>query len=97
VTPFAVATGTSAAFVTTPEDPEIIPALITYVSEFVPKHSGANYEPHVTTGLAPREYLDKMLAEPFEPFTFSPIGAAVYHLGHYGTAAKELKAFDLKP
>ena len=97
VTPFAVTTGTSAAFVTTPEDPEVLPALITYVSEFVPKHSGKNYEPHVTTGLAPREYLDKMLTEPFEAFTFSPAGAAVYHLGHFGTAAKALKEWDLKP
>src|SRR5213078_4348732 len=43
VTPFAVETGTSAAFVTTPEDPEILPELITYVSDFVPKHSGENY------------------------------------------------------
>src|SRR5438552_17057919 len=97
VTPFAVKTGTSAAFVTTPEDPNIIPPLIAYVSDFVPKHSGENYHPHVTTGLAPREYLDKMLKEPFEAFTFSPVGAAVYHLGHFGTAAKQLKEFDLKP
>ena len=96
VTPFAVKTGTSAAFVTGP-DPEILPALITYVSDFVPKHSGEHYDPHVTTGLAPREYLDKMLAEPFETFTFSPAGAAVYHLGHFGTAAKKLHQFDLKP
>jgi len=96
VTPFAVKTGTSAAFVTGP-DPEILPALITYVAEFVPKHSGEHYDPHVTTGLAPREYLDKMLAEPFETFTFSPAGAAVYHLGHFGTAAKKLKEWDLKP
>jgi len=96
VTPFAVKTGTSAAFVTGP-DPEILPALITYVSDFVPKHSGENYDPHVTTGLAPREYLVKMLAEPFETFTFSPAGAAVYHLGHFGTAAKKLHQFDLKP
>ena len=97
VTPFSVTTGTSAAFVTTPEDPEVLPALITYVSEFVPKHSGENYHPHVTTGLAPREYLDKMLKEPFEAFTFSPAGAAAYHLGHFGTAAKELKEWDLTP
>ena len=96
VTPFVVETGTSAAFVTG-EDPEVLPALITYVSDFVPKHSGENYHPHVTTGLAPREYLDKMLKEPFEAFTFSPTGAAVYHLGHFGTAAKKLKQFDLKP
>jgi hypothetical protein len=96
VTPFAVKTGTSAAFITG-DVPEVLPALITYVSEFVPKSSGKNYHPHVTTGLAPREYLDKMIAEPFQNFTFSPAGAAVYHLGHFGTAAKKLKQFDLKP
>ena len=96
VTPFAEKTGTSAAFVTG-DVPEVLPALITYVSEFVPKSSGEHYHPHVTTGLAPREYLDKMLAEPFQSFTFSPAGAAVYHLGHFGTAAKKLKQFDLKP
>ena len=70
VTPFALPTGTAAAFVITPQDPKILPALITYVSEFVPKHSGENYHPHVTTGLGPREYLDKMLKEPFKAFTF---------------------------
>ncbi len=46
-----------------------------------------------TTGLAPRTYLDKMLKEPFATFTFSPAGAAVYHLGHFGTAAKKLHEF----
>jgi phosphoserine phosphatase len=97
VTPFTVKSGTSAAFVTTPEDPIIDPALIEYVSMFVPKSSGEHYNPHVTTGVAPREYLDKMLAEPFAPFTFSPAGAAVYQLGQFGTAAKQLKEWDLKP
>jgi len=96
VTPFTVKTGTSAAFVTTPEDPEVLPMLITYVSEFVPKSSGEHYHPHVTTGLAPRTYLDEMLKEPFAAFTFSPVGAAVYHLGHFGTAAMKLKQFDLQ-
>ena len=96
VTPFVVETGTSAAFVTG-DDPEVLPELITYVSDFVPKHSGKNYHPHVTTGLAPRTYLDEMLKEPFAAFTFSPAGAAVYHLGHFGTAAKKLHQFDLKP
>ncbi len=95
VTPFAVKTGTSAAFVTG-DVPEVLPGLITYVSEFVPKSSGEHFHPHVTTGVAPKEYLDKMLAEPFETFTFSPAGAAVYHLGHFGTAAKKLKQFELK-
>jgi hypothetical protein len=38
-----------------------------------------------------------MLAEPFEPFIFSPAGAAVYQLGQFGTAAKKLKEWDLMP
>jgi hypothetical protein len=96
VAPFTVKTGTSAAFVS-PENPGVNQLLITYVEVFVPEHSGEHYEPHVTTGLATREYLDKMLAEPFEDFAFSPAGAAVYHLGPYGTAAKKLKDLDLKP
>jgi hypothetical protein len=96
VTPFAVQTGTSAAFVTG-DVPEVLPALIAYVTEFVPKSSGERFHPHVSTGVASKEYLDKMLAEPFETFTFSPAGAAVYQLGHFGTAAKKLKQFDLKP
>jgi hypothetical protein len=96
VAAFTVKTGTSAAFVMS-EDPGVNPLLIKYVEVFVPEHSGEHYEPHVTTGLATREYLDKMLAEPFENFTFSPAGAAVYHLGPYGTAAAKLKQLDLKP
>ena len=96
VAPFAVKTGTSAAFVTG-DVPEVLPALIAYVKEFVPKSSGENFHPHVSTGVATKEYLDKMLAEPFKILTFSPAGAAVYQLGHFGTAARKLEQFDLKP
>jgi haloacid dehalogenase-like hydrolase len=91
VAPFTVETGDSSAFFTTPDDPIIDPLLIGYVSAFVPKQSGEHFNPHVSTGVAPRAYLDKLLAEPFEPFTFSPAGAAVYQLGQFGTAAKSLK------
>jgi hypothetical protein len=97
VDPFTVPSGNSGAFVTTPDDRVIDPLLIEYVSTFVPNASGEHFNPHVSTGLAPRTYLDKLLAEPFEPFTFSPAGAAVYQLGQFGTAAKKLKEFDLKP
>ena len=47
--------------------------------------------------LAPNLYLNAMLAEPFEAFTFSPASASVYQLGSFGTARKELKALDLTP
>jgi hypothetical protein len=91
VAPFTVETGTIAAFTAPQDDPATDAALIDYVSTFVPKMTGEHFSPHVSTGVAPREYLDKMLAEPFEPFTFSPAGAAVYQLGPFGTAAKKLK------
>jgi len=96
VAPFTLATGLSDAFATTPDDPVIAPLLIDYVSTFVPKSIGEHFSPHVTTGIAPRDYLDKMLAEPFESFTFSPAGAAVYQLGQFGTAAKKLHEWGLK-
>ena len=57
------------------------------------KATGAKFNPHISTGIAQREYLDQMLAEPFEPFTFSPARGAVFQLGPFGTAAKKLKEF----
>ena len=55
VAPFTVPSGNSGAFVTTPDDRVIDPFLIEYVSTFVPKSSGERFNPHVTTGLAPRD------------------------------------------
>jgi hypothetical protein len=89
--PFLVESGPIGAFTASQDDSALDAALIDYVSTYVPKMAGERFNPHVSTGVAPRDYLDKMLAEPFEPFTFSPAGAAVYQLGPYGTAAKKLK------
>lgn len=95
--PFTVKVSDKSAFATTKEEPDIDPALIAYVRDFVPKSSGKNYNPHVTIGLAQRVYLDALLKEKFEAFTFSPAGVAVYQLGNFGTARKQLKAWELKP
>jgi hypothetical protein len=97
VAPFTVKTGTAAAFVTTKEDPDINQPTIDYVANFVPDASGKKFNPHVTIGIASEEYLKKMLDEKFEAFTFSPVGASVYHLGNFGTARKKLKSWELKP
>ncbi|SDP54565.1 PAP2 superfamily protein [Phyllobacterium sp. YR620] len=94
VTPFTMDNGDSSAFFTTPDDPLIDPLLIEYVAGFVPKASGERFNPHVSTGAAPQQYLDQMVAEPFESFAFSPAGAAVYQLGQFGTAAVKLKQID---
>ena len=95
VTPFTAPTGTAAAFVTTPQDPDIVPQLLPYVAEFVPKHSGNHYAPHVTIGIGTIDFLNSMVAAPFEDFTFSPVGASIYHLGNYGTAMTKLHSIPL--
>jgi hypothetical protein len=95
--PFMVERGPIGAFTAPHDNPALDAALIGYVSAFVPKYSGENFNPHVSTGVAPVAYLDQMLAEPFANFTFSPAGVAVYQLGPFGTAAQKLKEFDLKP
>ena len=94
--PFILKNGSIAAFTASHDDPATDAAIVKYVSTFVPKMSGTNFNPHVSTGVAPREYLDAMIAEPFTPFAFSPAGAAIYQLGPFGTAAKKLKEWDLK-
>jgi hypothetical protein len=94
--PFMQTTGPIGAFTAPHDDPAIDAAIIQYVSTFVPNMSGAMFNPHVSTGVAPKAYLDQMLTEPFTPFTFSPAGAAVYQLGPYGTAARQLEEWDLK-
>jgi hypothetical protein len=91
VAPYTVASGTASAFDTTPAEPEINEPTIHYVEVYVPEHSGEHLLLHVTAGLGPRDYLNKMLAQPFEDFTFSPSGASVFHLGNYGTARAKLK------
>jgi hypothetical protein len=95
--PFMQETATARAFTAPHGDPATDAAFIKYISTFVPKMTGEHFNPHVSIGVAPKEYLDKMLAEPFDNFTFSPAGAAVYQLGPFGTAAKKLKEWDLKP
>ena len=98
VAPFTVETGPIGAF-TAPHDDPAIDAGIDRI-RFDVRAEGCRRAISIRTSAPaslPAEYLDKMLAEPFEPFTFSPAGAAVYQLGPFGTAAKKLKELALKP
>ena len=93
VAPLFVATATADAFFKLPAEPPLheVPMLVQYVGAFVPEHSGKNFSPHVTVGVGLKNFLDAMLAAPFEAFTFSPASASVYQLGDFGTARKNLK------
>jgi hypothetical protein len=92
---FTVATGTAAAFATTPAEPDINEPTIAYVTAFVPKSTGKNYIAHVTCGVASVAFVKQLEAAPFSPFTFSPVGISVYQLGNFGTARKKLAAWNL--
>ncbi len=93
--PFNLRSGTIGAFTAGHDNPVLDAAIISYVSKFEEIGAGEHFNPHVSTGNAPTDYLDKMNAEPFESFTFSPAGAAVFQLGPFGTAAKKLKEWEL--
>jgi hypothetical protein len=96
IAPYTVKTGTAAAFATSVASPSINRPTIEYVAKYVPASSGKKFIPHVTVGVAPPDSVKPMVAEPFDAFTFSPAGAAVFQLGNFGTAAKELKRWNLK-
>ena len=97
VGPFMLPAGPIGAFTAPHDNPATDTAMIAYVSSFVRSSAGARFNPHVTIGTAPRTYLDPMLAEPFAPFRFSAAGAAVYQLGPFGTAARQLKQWRMNP
>ncbi len=95
VTPFTAPSGTPAAFMSTEDGRDIQAFLIDYVTNFVKIAAGPKFNPHVTTGVGTETYLKKLLAQKFDAFTFSPVGASVYQLGSFGTARKELKALTV--
>jgi hypothetical protein len=97
IAPYSVPTGTVDAFASAQQGRDIQEFLVEYVATFVPAASGENFNPHVTTGAGPQGYLDEMMAEPFEAFSFWPTGASVYQLGTFGTAQTKLAALTLTP
>jgi hypothetical protein len=82
--------GTDASFVQNANGAPIAAGTAQYVNEFVPAHSGANYNPHVTIGLAKESFLKELVAKPYNKFVFKISAVSIYHLGDYGTAQKKL-------
>ena len=84
----AMAGGTADAFVPNGDGTPIRASTVRYVETFVPNHSGDNYAPHLTLGVARAAYLRELERAPFESFAFSPAAIAVYQLGDHGTARR---------
>jgi hypothetical protein len=87
--------GSSAAFVTTPQDPEINQPTINAVATYLAGHTGEHYFPHVTIGVGTVDYLDALLAAPFPTFTFfsrGSVGLSVRQFRNCGQTTPLLQA-----
>jgi hypothetical protein len=93
--PFMAATAGIDAFTAGHGNPAFDAALVDYVARYADHATGVRFDPHVSTGMAPTDYLDAMVAERFAPFSFRPAGAAVYQVGPFGTAARLVKRWGM--
>jgi 2'-5' RNA ligase len=87
--PFIIV-GTDVAFVQNTDGTKIAAGSSDYVNGFIADHAGANYNPHVTIGLAHEKFLKALLAAPYTTFNFQCSSVSIYHLGDFGTARKKL-------
>ncbi|MEZ5900791.1 MAG: 2'-5' RNA ligase family protein [Hyphomicrobiaceae bacterium] len=88
--PFRKSGGGQEAFVPDPTGTPFDPVLFKYVESFPESQAGKKFNPHVTTGTAPLEWVQAREKEPFEPFEFGVDKLTVYKLGNFGTAAKRI-------
>lgn len=97
VGPFTGSGGTAAAFFATADEPPVNADTIAYVEGFVPAQSGERYSPHMTVGVGLVEVVERLEAEPFADFAFSPSAVGVYRLGNFGAARQALRSWPLRP
>ncbi|MBF32427.1 MAG: hypothetical protein CL529_14805 [Aequorivita sp.] len=90
VRPYIVKNGSEKSFVQNPDGSPIGESTLTYVPEFVEKHSFENFDPHISLGVAPTKLLDSLATQVFKPIPFKAESLSVYHLGDHGTAQKLL-------
>jgi hypothetical protein len=89
VEPYSVPSGSADAFAVNRELPNIDESIIDYV-DFIQNASGKNYKPHITVGLAQTFIAKDIESIRFPQRTFRPSAVAIYQLGNFGTAQKEL-------
>ncbi|WP_207061201.1 2'-5' RNA ligase family protein [Motiliproteus sp. SC1-56] len=82
--------GNQSAFVPDKSGTPFDSLLFEYVETFVPNQTGEKFNPHVTIGVAPLEWLKELETQPFDTFSFGADGLAVYQLGNFGTASRRL-------
>lgn len=79
--PFTGETATIDAFAAPQATPALDKALIDCSSTFAATVSGAKFNSRVSIGVAPKDYFDKMVAEPFGASVFRPRALRFINLG----------------
>ncbi len=90
VKPYIVKNGSEVSFIQNPDGSPISESTVTYVPEFVDKHSFQNFDPHISLGVAQKTLLDSLAQHVFKPIHFTASFISVYQLGDHGTAQKLL-------
>jgi 2'-5' RNA ligase len=90
VAPFAVEQGTGEAFAPRLDGQPIGQPTVDYVNNFVGPRTGMNYHPHLTVGIGTGDFVDPLLAEPFEAFTVRAVSVSLYQVGDFGVAQRKL-------
>lgn len=93
IAPFAVEKGTGEALAPRPDGGAISQPTVDDVNNVVGPRTGMNEHPHLSVGLASRDFVDALKAEPFEAFSFRSVSVSLYQLGDYGVAQRKL--YDL--
>lgn len=86
--PFTLNTGSSSAFVTTPDDLLIAASRIEEVTTFASKLGGEQFSPEIALGVVPIHQIEMKNTQIIRPFSFKASKAAVYQLGQAGPAKK---------
>lgn len=90
VQPYTVKNGSQISFIQNPDGSPISESTVTYVPEFIEKHSFENFDPHITLGVAQTKLLDSLAQHVFKPIQFKAQSLSVFQLGDHGTAQKLL-------
>lgn len=90
LSPYLVPAGDTNAFFTSKGDSGVDQQTIEYVRTFVQKHTGGQFEPHITVGISDAETARQVTAQQDTPAKVTIASVAVFQLGNVGTARKEL-------
>lgn len=90
VKPFILKDGPESAFVPNPDGRAIDKFTLDYVPKFLENYSYGNFDPHISLGVAKKQFLDSLSENVFRPMTFKATSLGIYQLGDSGTAQKKL-------